>query len=135
MAFGSWAIRGIYTSASGGQEGRNFYFAQSNTTVADATLTLSQSELSIPSATTVDCSAWVASNRPGNVGSTRVEVFLDGATCGSAVYLGTNGWVKVGGKVTVNGGSHTLAIVVVSDEAGPEGGQIWVDDAMIGIGC
>jgi hypothetical protein len=135
MGFGSWAQRGIYTSNEGGHEGRNFYFGQSNASVADATMTLSQSNLSIPSGTTVDCSTWVASNRPGNRGSTRVEVFLDEVTCGSAVYLGTSGWVKVGGKMVVSGDSHTLAIVVVSDEAGPEGGQTWVDDALVGMGC
>jgi hypothetical protein len=135
MAFGSWAQRGIYTSAEGGHNGRNFYFAESNATVSDTTMTLSQSELSIPSGTTVECSVWVASRRPGNVGSTRVEVFMDQVTCGSAAYLGTNGWQKVGGKVTVNGDSHTMSIVVLSDETGPEGGQIWVDDASVGIEC
>jgi hypothetical protein len=135
MAFGSWAQRGVYTSANGGAEGRNFYFGQSNATIADATLTLSQSGLAIPAGTTVDCSTWVASNRPGNMGSTRVEVFLDEQTCGSAVYLGTTGWTKVGGKIKVSGESHTLAIVVVSDESGPEGGLIWIDDAVVGIGC
>ncbi|KAH8724613.1 hypothetical protein GQ44DRAFT_256928 [Phaeosphaeriaceae sp. PMI808] len=135
MGFGSWSQRGIFTSAEGGHDGRNFYFGMSNATVADCTLTLSQSNLSIPSGTIIDCSAWVASNRPGNVGSTRVEVFVDQVTCGSAVYLGTTGWVKVGGKVTVKGDSHTLTIVVVSDESGPAGAQVWVDDATVGIGC
>jgi hypothetical protein len=135
MGFGSWAQRGIFTSSQGGHQGRNFYYGQSNASVADSTMTLSQSSLSIPSGTTVDCSAWVASNRPGNVGSTRVEVFLDEVTCGSAVYLGTTGWVKVGGNMVVTGDVHTMAIVVVSDQAGPEGGQTWVDDALLGVGC
>jgi hypothetical protein len=64
-----------------------------------------------------------------------VEVFLDEITCGSAAYLGTNGWVKVGGKVVVKGDSHTLAIVVSSDETGPDGSEVWVDDALVGGGC
>jgi len=135
MGFGSWAHRGVYTQASGGHDGRNFYWGQSNATVAEATLTLSQSELSIPSGTTIECSAWVASDRPGNVASTGVEVFMDGVTCGNAVNLGTNGWVKVGGKITVSGDSHTYTIVVISDTTGPQGSQIWVDDAVVGTGC
>jgi hypothetical protein len=135
MAFGSWAQRGVYTSAEGGHSGPNFYFAESNATVSETSITLSQSDFSIPSGTAVECSAWVASRRPGNVGSTRVEVFMDGTTCGSPVYMGTNGWQKVGGKVTVNGDSHTMSIVIVSDETGPEGGQVWVDDALAGVGC
>lgn len=135
MVSGSWAERGVRTSADGGHEGHNFYWGRSNATVQDVTLTLSQSELSIPSGTTVDCSAWVASSRPGNIGATRVEVFLDGITCGSPMYFGTSGWAKVGGKVVVSGDSHTLAIVIVSDEAGPEGGLVWVDEASLEYGC
>ncbi|KAH7394013.1 hypothetical protein DE146DRAFT_633937 [Phaeosphaeria sp. MPI-PUGE-AT-0046c] len=136
MAFGSWAQRGIYTSAEGGHSGRNFYFAQSNATVAQTTLTLSQSEVSIQAGTTVDCSVWVSSNRPGNVGSTRVEVFLDEVTCGSAVYMGTNGWTKVGGSVVVGSGeTHTMSVVIANGETGPEGSKVWIDDAVVGAGC
>jgi hypothetical protein len=136
MHFGSWAQYGVYTSSEGGHShSRNFYYARSNASVSDATMTLSQSGLNISSGTTVECSAWVASSRPGNVGSTRVEVFLDQVTCGSPAYLGTNGWQKVGGSVVVSGDSHTLAIVVSSDETGPDGSEIWVDDGIVGTGC
>lgn len=136
MAFGSWAQRGVYTSGEGGHQGRNFYFARSNATVADATLTLSQSEFSIPAGSTVGCSVWVSSNRPGNVGNTRVEVFLDGVTCGNAVYMGTNGWIKVGGNVVAGSGeTHTMSVVITSGETGPDGGQVWIDDAVVGAGC
>ncbi|KAF2026807.1 hypothetical protein EK21DRAFT_102978 [Setomelanomma holmii] len=135
MAFGSWAQRGVYTSPSGGHDGNDFYYGEVNATVADATLTVSQSSLSLQAGSTVDCSAWVASNRPGNTGSTRVEVFLDEKTCGSAVYLGTSGWTKVGGKITVDGtASHTFAVVVLSDEAGPDGAMVWIDEAVVGNG-
>jgi hypothetical protein len=136
MHFGSWALRGVYTSSEGGHSStRNFYYARSNASVSEATMTLSQSGLTIPAGTTVDCSAWVASSRPGNVGSTRVEVFLDEVTCGSVAFLGTNGWQRVGGKVTVAGETHTLAIVVSSDETGEEGSEVWVDNGMVGTGC
>jgi hypothetical protein len=135
IAFGSWLQRGVFTSAEGGHTGPNFYFGQSNATVSRTTLTLSQSDISIPAGTTVDCSAWVASNRPGNVGSTRVEVFMDEITCGQAVYMGTNGWVKVGGNIKVDGDKHSMSIVIVSDATGPEGSKVWVDDGMAGIGC
>ncbi|KAH7095039.1 hypothetical protein FB567DRAFT_19292 [Paraphoma chrysanthemicola] len=134
MAFGSWAQRGVYTSASGGHEGRNFYFGRSNATVASSSLNLSQSGLKIPAGTTVDCSTWVATDRPGNVGNTHVELFVDEQSCGG-VYLGTTGWTKVGGKVMVSGDSHTFSIIAVSSETGPEGGAIWVDDAVLGTNC
>lgn len=136
MAFGSWAQRGIYTSAEGGHEGRNFYFARSNATVADATLTLSQTDVKLQAGSTVDCSIWVSSNRPGNVGNTRVEVFVDERTCGTAQYMGTNGWLKVGGSVVVSGTeTHTISVVITSGETGEEGGLVWIDDAVVGTGC
>lgn len=135
MGFGSWAARGVYTQASGGHDGRNFYWGQSNATAAESTLSVSQSELQIPSGTTVECSVWVASNRPGNVASTAFEVFLDGVTCGTAINLGTTGWVKVGGKLAVSGDSHTFTVVVSSDTTGPQGSQVWIDDAVLGAGC
>ncbi|KAF1843867.1 uncharacterized protein K460DRAFT_289919 [Cucurbitaria berberidis CBS 394.84] len=135
MVSGSWSTRGVYTSSGGGHHGSNFYYGQSNSTI-DSTLTLSQSEINIPNGATVECAAWIASRRPGNVGSSRVEVFLDGQSCGTE-YLGTTGWTKVGGKVGVSGDGavHTLAVVVVSDEAGEEGWAVWVDDLWVGIGC
>ncbi|KAF2827651.1 hypothetical protein CC86DRAFT_214484 [Ophiobolus disseminans] len=135
MAFGSWASFGVFTQSAGGHDGRNFYWGQSNATAAVSTLSVSQSAVRIPSGTTVECSVWVASSRPGNVASTAVEVFLDGITCGSAAYLGTTGWVKVGGKITANGDSHTFTVVITSDTTGPQGSQIWIDDAVLGASC
>ncbi|CAO2656284.1 Nn.00g050870.m01.CDS01 [Neocucurbitaria sp. VM-36] len=132
MVSGSWSTRGIYTSATGGHQGSNFYYAQSNSTI-DSTLTISQSNIDIANGATVECAAWLASRRPGNVGSTRVEVFLDGLSCGMQ-YLGTTGWTRVGGKVSVSGDGaiHTMAVVIVSDEAGDEGWTVWVDDLWVG---
>lgn len=127
-------MRSIYTSAEGGHDGRNFFFGHSNATIGAATVTLSQSGLSIPAGSTVDCSAWIASSRPENVGATRVDVFLDGSTCGTG-YFGTNGWEKVGGQVQVQGDSHTLAVVMSSDGAGAEGWSVWLDDLWVGVGC
>ena len=134
IAFGSWLQRGVFTSAEGGHAGPNFYFAQSNATVSHTTLTLSQSDISIPAGTAIDCSVWIASNRPGNVGSTHIDVFMDQVECGNA-NLGTNGWVKIGGKINVEGDKHTMSIVIVSDKTGPEGSKVWVDDALAGVGC
>lgn len=70
------------------------------------------------------------------MGSSRVEVFLDGQSCG-VQYLGTTGWTRIGGKVGVSGDGpvHTLAVVVESDEAGTEGWAVWVDDLWVGPIC
>ncbi|KAH7378842.1 hypothetical protein BKA66DRAFT_571625 [Pyrenochaeta sp. MPI-SDFR-AT-0127] len=135
MVSGSWATRGVYTSGGGGHQGSNFYYGHSNSTV-DSTLTISQSSISIPNGGQVECAAWVASRRPGNIGSTRVEIFLDGQTCGIG-YLGTTGWTRIAGKVSVSGDGavHTLAVVAISDEASEEGWQFWLDDLSVGVGC
>jgi hypothetical protein len=135
MGFGAWSTRGIYTSSEGGHDGRNFFYGHSNATIGQATTTVSQSGLNIPAGTTVDCSAWIASSRPGNVGATRVEVFLDGVTCGGVGWFGSNGWEKVGGQVQVQGDSHTLAVVASSDGAGEDGWSVWIDDVWVGVGC
>ncbi|OAL46023.1 hypothetical protein IQ07DRAFT_603433 [Pyrenochaeta sp. DS3sAY3a] len=130
MVSGSWATRGVYTAAGGGHSGANFYYGYSNSTI-DTTLTIGQS--GIKASGRVGCGAWVASRRPGNVGSTRVEVFLDGQSCGLA-YLGTTGWTRVGGSVDAQGGElgSTIAVTVFSDEASEEGWSVWVDDVWVG---
>jgi hypothetical protein len=135
IGFGSWIERSVMTSAQGGHDGKYYYFGQSNAVVSHTSFTLSQSGLSISAGTTVDCSAWVASDRLGNVGSTSVQLFINEASCGGPVYLGTNPWVKVGGKVTVDQDSHTFSIVVISDVTGSDGSKTWVDDAFVGMGC
>lgn len=134
------STRGVYTSAGGGRSGANFYYALSNASV-EASLTVSQTGFGIDGGNgrggdgSVDCSAWVASRRPGNVGSTRVEVFLDGVSCGLQ-YLGTSGWTKVGGRVKPGPEStHTVAVVFISDQAGEEGWSLWLDDIVVGQGC
>ncbi|KAJ4365687.1 hypothetical protein N0V83_008307 [Neocucurbitaria cava] len=97
MVTSSWTTRAVYTSAQGGHQGSNFYYGHSNSTI-DSTLTISQSAINIEAGASVECAAWIASSRPGNVGSTRVEVFLDGESCGMQ-YLGTTGWTRVGGRL------------------------------------
>lgn len=103
----------------------------------DSTLTLSQSGLDAPVGVDVECYAWVAGKR--SEGVTSVEVFLDGAKCGTAV-LGKaeEGWVRVGGRVRVKGGEmgmgSTIAIVATSETAGLEGWEIWVDDVGV-VSC
>jgi hypothetical protein len=135
MVVGAWESRGVYTSAGGGHTGLNFYYGHSNATV-DSTLTLAQSGLKLPQYGEVEVSAWVASNRPGNVGSTHVEVFLDGVLCGSTD-LGTTGWVKVGGKGTATASKEdgsTIAVVVLSEHASSDGWSVWLDDFFVGSG-
>ncbi|KAF2851091.1 hypothetical protein T440DRAFT_395160 [Plenodomus tracheiphilus IPT5] len=148
---GSFQIRGAYTGLGGGHDGPHFYYARSNSSI-DATIALSQSFTVIPGLTTagagagtgavVECAAWVASFRPGNVGETSVEVFLDGVSCGGARGLGISGWTRVGGRVgaselgpLLDGGVHTLVVVVISYGASEEGWQVWVDDVVVGVGC
>jgi hypothetical protein len=135
IGFGAWDQRGVMTSSEGGHHGQNFYYGQSKAVLSNTTFTLSQSALTITAGTTVNCSAWVASKRPGNVGSTSVELFIDEASCGGPVYYGTNPWQKIGGQVTVSQDSHTFSIVVISDVTGPEGSETWVDDAVVGTSC
>jgi hypothetical protein len=152
IVFGPWAQRGVYTSTQGGHDSKSSYLGQSGALVSQTTLTLSQSGLFIPAGTTVDCSAWVASIRPGNVGNMGVELFVDEMSCGAPVSFGTNSWIKVcripmmacklcsmylqvNGKATVSQDSHTFSIVVFSDVNGPEGSTTWVDDAFVGMGC
>lgn len=136
MGFGSWSTYAVYTSSGGGHDGNNLYYGQSNATKAASTLTVAQSGFSVPAGATVECSAWIASNRPGNSYDTEVQVFLDQVSCGSSLHLGTNGWVKVGGQVTVSAiDMHTFTIVAISGETGPQGSQVWIDDAMVGTGC
>lgn len=103
--------------------------------VAGSIMSVSQSELYISSGTTVVCEAWVATRRPGNIGSTSISVYVDDQVCGGEVKLANSGWTKVGGKVKVNGDSHSFVVVVSTDTTGPEGSMTWVDDALMGVGC
>ncbi|KAH3997833.1 hypothetical protein HBI25_099080 [Parastagonospora nodorum] len=135
IVFGPWAERGVFTSAQGGHNSRQFYLIHSNATVSHGTVALSQSGLSIPSGTTVDCSAWIASNHPGGSDNTSVELFIDEVSCGAPVSLSTHPWIKVNGKATVSQDSHTFSIVVTSEVTGSDGSTTWVDDAFVGMGC
>lgn len=134
LGLGSWKTRGVFSSAQGGQNSKSF-FAESNATNAASNMAVSQSGLNIPSGTTVDCSAWVASLRPGNIGSTAIELFIDDKSCGGPVYLGNSRWVKVGGKVTLSGESHNFVVTVTVDITGPQGSMTWIDDTFVGTGC
>ncbi|KAG9192629.1 hypothetical protein G6011_11363 [Alternaria panax] len=139
MVTGSWSSRGIFTSPAP-HSGFSSYAATSNSSEVTATLTLSQSYLDIPSGVTVDCYAWVRGSRPS--GQTRVEVFLDGISCGEEVQLGVGrtGWKKVGGKVKVQdvvpGVGHSVAVSVQGDGVEDEGGwSVAVDDVGVVVGC
>lgn len=131
----AWDQRGVYTSPDGGHDGSNFYFAHSNSTIS-STLTIAQSGINLSNGESVDCAAWVALLHPGNVGSTQVDVFLDGETCGSANFAST-GWTRVGGTVSVNGDGaiHTMAVVFTSNGASEDGWYLWLDDLVVGADC
>ena len=61
------------------------------TSVVTATLSLSQSYVKIPAGTIVGCYMWVHTER--HTGDPRVELFLDGVSCGGLVALGSgSGW-------------------------------------------
>jgi hypothetical protein len=96
IVFGPWAKRGVFTSAQGGHNSRQFYLANSDATVSHGTIALSQSGLYIPAGTTVDCSVWVASNHQGDSSNTSVQLFIDEVSCGAPVPLSTHPWIKVG---------------------------------------
>ncbi|KAH9879944.1 hypothetical protein J1614_001968 [Plenodomus biglobosus] len=156
----SFSTRGVFSGGGGGHTGPHFYYARSNSS-GEATLTLSQSfvwgelgagsvggakakgevEGELEGAADIECSAWISSFRPGNIGFTHVEVFLDGVRCGDVRRLGTSGWTRVGGRVgagevgVADGGVHSLAVVIVSYGASEEGWQVWVDDVVVGVAC
>lgn len=96
IVFGPWAKRGVFTSAQGGHNSRQFYLVRSDATVSHGTVALSQSGLSIPAGTAVDCSVWVASDHPGDSSNTSVQLFIDDVSCGAPVSLSTHAWIKVG---------------------------------------
>ncbi|KAI5377004.1 hypothetical protein J4E82_004379 [Alternaria postmessia] len=142
MVTGSWSSRGISTSPPhvGAHSGFNVYAATSNSSEVTATLTLSQSYIDLPTGVTVDCYAWVRGSRPS--GQTRVEIFLDGVSCGQEVQLGVGnkGWKRVGGKVTVQdvvpGVGHSVAVSVQGDGVEDESGwSVAVDDVGVVVGC
>ncbi|KAF2623438.1 hypothetical protein BU25DRAFT_424943 [Macroventuria anomochaeta] len=131
----AWSTRGVFANPFTHQ-GTHYYYAHATSTV-ESTLTLSQSGLNAPVGATVDCYAWVAGKR--GEGVTRIEVILDGVSCGASQFnVGEDGWKKVGGKVKVIGGvpetGSTLAIVVTSKSAGDEGWEVWVDDVGV-VSC
>ena len=131
----AWSTRGVFANPFT-HGGTHHYYARATSTIASS-LTLSQSELDAPVGGTVDCYAWVAGKR--SEGVTRVEVFLDGVSCGAAqLGVGEGGWKRVGSKVKVAGGvsgmGSTLAVVATSQSAGQEGWEVWVDDVGV-VSC
>lgn len=132
----AWSNRDVVASPFA-HSGAYYYQAHSNSTI-EATLTLFQSGLNVPANTVVECYAWVAGQR--GEGSTSVEVFLDGVSCGTAS-LGDGDrrqWVRAGGRVRVQRGEDgigsTIAIVASSERAGKDGWDIWIDDVGV-VSC
>ncbi|XPS68345.1 hypothetical protein M3J09_000635 [Ascochyta lentis] len=138
----AWPIHNTTTthpSSAPPHNGTYTYHAHSTSTISSS-LSLSQSNIPLPVGVTVQCWAWIASSRAE--GETRVDVFLDGVVCGSRVVSAgkgeEEGWVRVGGEVTVTGGvegeGSTFVVVASSQGAGKDGWEVWVDDAGVG-GC
>ena len=131
----AWSTRGVFANYFT-HDGTYHYYAHATSTV-EATLTLSQSSVNAPVGGTVDCYAWVAGAR--SEGETRVEVFLDGVSCGVVqLGVGDGGWKRVGSKVKVNGTGNgmgsTIAVVATSMSAGEDGWEVWIDDVGA-VGC
>lgn len=125
----AWSTRGVFANPFT-HSGTHHYYAHSASTI-ESTLTLSQSGISAPVGSSVECYAWLASKR--NEGVTSVEVFLDGVSCGTMAFDGSvRGYRRVGGSVGVIGGvagmGSTIAIVATSESAGEEGWEVWIDD-------
>ncbi|KAH9862169.1 hypothetical protein IAQ61_010372 [Plenodomus lingam] len=143
----SFVTRGVFTSPDNrAHSGAHFYYAMSNSSV-DASLTLSQGFGGValaPDTQSIQCTAYLASSRPDNLGFLSVELFLDGVRCGEARRLGTTGWTRVGGLVGLQeigglegwrAGGHSLAVVIIGYGAGGEGWEVWVDDVVVGRAC
>ena len=121
-ATGSWASRAVVSGPA--HDGTHFFAAISNSTNA-STVTLSQSFSLFTSE--VECEAWVmAVGDFGEKGSVRVEAFVDGVRCGGVDVGENRGWVKVGGRVRVQGGSHMVVVVGVVDGGGEIGKEIGI---------
>lgn len=100
-------------------------------------MALSQSNIMTPDGRKVDCSAWVyAGGDLGQSGTVTFDAFLDGVWCGGTQVRASNGyrWRKIGQEVAVQGGAHTLSIVVVADAKGEQGAgiEISLDDGRVG---
>lgn len=127
----AWSTdRGVYPRPSPDVRGKYYYYAHALATV-ESSLTMSQSGVTIPVGSTVDCYAWVAGSRSENV--TTVTVFLDGVTCGTLDLKPRDGdWHRVGSKVKVLGGvpgmGSTMAVVAMSKGAGEDGWDIYIDE-------
>lgn len=132
----AWSTRGVFANPFT-HSGTHHYYAKATSTV-DSSFTLSQSSIDVPVGSTVDCYAWVASKR--SEGVTRIEVFLDGISCGAGqLGVAEQGWKRVGGKVKVVGTGNgmpgsTIAVVVTSKIAGDEGWELWLDDVGV-VSC
>ncbi|KAF2869044.1 hypothetical protein BDV95DRAFT_110539 [Massariosphaeria phaeospora] len=111
------------------------YFSAHTSSVAFASLTLSQTDVSVPDGTLVDCSALVQAHRSGSGQGnfvTRFDVFIGDVSCGiGTVVNGATGWFRVGGRVRVVGDTHVAVVVVTSDKAGEHGASIGVRDVQV----
>ncbi|EMD84762.1 hypothetical protein COCC4DRAFT_148410 [Bipolaris maydis ATCC 48331] len=143
LATGSFSSRTLSRDNPGGHNSATAYIASCNSS-ADilSTLTLSQSYIEVAGGKTVECYAWARAGKGGK-GGARVEVFLDGTSCGGVVEVGEGQeeWVKVGGRVVVQdvgagGVGHTVAVTVQGYGAEGDGGwSIAIDDVGVGVGC
>lgn len=90
----------------------------------------------------MECYAWVRAARGGKA-KARVEVFLDGGSCGGGVEVGEGQeeWVRIGGRVVVQdvgagGVGHTVAVTVQGYGAEGDGGwSVAIDDVGVVVGC
>lgn len=122
--------RGVTTDSALAHTGSHVYRAVSSS-IGAASLALSQSGVNVSAGREVDCFAWVRGKGGVDV---RVEVLLDGISCGvGEVGGGDEGWVRVGGGMTVGSGRETGSTVVVV-ASGEGEWEVWVDDVGV-VGC
>ncbi|XP_014554949.1 hypothetical protein COCVIDRAFT_17380 [Bipolaris victoriae FI3] len=143
LATGSFSSRSLTRDNPGGHNSATAYLASCNSS-ADilSTLTLSQSYIEVEVGKAVECYAWVRAARGGKA-KARVEVFLDGGSCGGGVEVGEGEeeWVRIGGRVVVQdvgagGVGHTVAVTVQGYGAEGDGGwSVAIDDVGVVVGC
>lgn len=123
---GSWANHEIVTGR--GHHAEHFFGALSNSTNA-STITLSQS-FNFPTGD-VECEAWVMA--AGDLGSVKVEAFVNGVKFDEVEMRKKKGWVRLAGRISLQGYSHMIVLVGTVNAEGVVGSGIGVgfDDVKV----
>ena len=95
-----------------GAEGSAYYFATYLMCCNPATYTLTQTNVMVPSGTTVKCTGYAMCSHGGeSPGTTTFTLTIDGQVCGSPLTLGdTDSYTQFGGNVLLIGDTHTVVV-------------------------